>query len=176
MYHILHKKEIFMPTVKEYDRSLAVSYARTWALGRNPSYYDFSNIGGDCTNFVSQCLYAGSKIMNPTKTFGWYYYSISNRAPAWTGVNFLYNFLIKNSKKGVFAEEVPLSEVQVGDIIQLAKTSIGFYHSLIITSIGPTKSINSILICTHTLDSLDRPLNTYQYDAIRFLHILGVYL
>ena len=41
----------------EYDRNAAVAYARKWALGRNPAFYDFSNIGGDCTNFASQCIY-----------------------------------------------------------------------------------------------------------------------
>lgn len=28
--------------------------------GRSPAYYDFSRIGGDCTNFASQGLYAGA--------------------------------------------------------------------------------------------------------------------
>lgn len=36
-----------------YDREQAVQYARMWAYDRNPAYYDFSNLGGDCTNFVS---------------------------------------------------------------------------------------------------------------------------
>ena len=27
---------------------------------RNPAYLDFHGLGGDCTNFVSQCLYAGA--------------------------------------------------------------------------------------------------------------------
>lgn len=52
-----------MKTV-DYDRPQAVAYARKWAFGRNSQYYDFSGLGGDCTNFVSQCLYAGSKVMN----------------------------------------------------------------------------------------------------------------
>ena len=36
-----------------YNRTAAVNYARKWALGRNPAYYDFEEIGGDCTNFAS---------------------------------------------------------------------------------------------------------------------------
>ena len=54
-----------------YDRSAAVAYARKWAFGRNPEYYDFGGIGGDCTNFVSQCLYAGAGVMNFTPELGW---------------------------------------------------------------------------------------------------------
>jgi hypothetical protein len=40
---------------------LAANYARTWALSRNPEYADYSGqgAGGDCTNFVSQAMYAG---------------------------------------------------------------------------------------------------------------------
>ena len=56
-----------------YDRKAAVEYARKWAYGRNPAYYDFSRLGGDCTNFASQCVYAGSDVMNYTPVLGWYY-------------------------------------------------------------------------------------------------------
>ena len=52
----------------EYNRENAVAYAKKWAYGRNPKYYDFSDLGGDCTNFASQCIYAGSGIMNYTPT------------------------------------------------------------------------------------------------------------
>ena len=58
-----------MPT--EYDlievpyyRDTAVSYADYWAYRRNPNYYSFDSIGGDCTNFVSQALYAANGVMN----------------------------------------------------------------------------------------------------------------
>ena len=47
-------------TQKNYDRIRAVLYARKWAFSRNPAYFSFNQIGGDCTNFVSQYLYAGS--------------------------------------------------------------------------------------------------------------------
>ena len=40
-----------------YRRQQAVAYAHYWAYRRNPSYYDFEAIGGDCTNFVSQCIF-----------------------------------------------------------------------------------------------------------------------
>ena len=30
-----------------YNREAAVSYAKMWALSRNPAYYDFSALGGD---------------------------------------------------------------------------------------------------------------------------------
>lgn len=66
-----------------YDRKKAVDYARTWAgAKRSPAYHDYSSAGGDCTNYVSQCLYAGghamvskgNKASDPTKSW-WFKWS-----------------------------------------------------------------------------------------------------
>ena len=57
-------------TLRPYDRQAAVTYAHRWAYHRNPDFYNFDELGGDCTNFASQCLYAGSGVMNYTPTFG----------------------------------------------------------------------------------------------------------
>ena len=77
-----------------YDRDRAVMYARKWALTRNPLFVDFSDVGGNCTSFVSQCVYAGCCNMNFTRDFGWYYISGEDRAPAWSSVEFFYDFLV----------------------------------------------------------------------------------
>ena len=61
--------------IKSYDRNTAINYAKKWALDRNPRYYNFDAVGGDCTSFVSQCLFAGSKKMNYNFEKGWYYNS-----------------------------------------------------------------------------------------------------
>ena len=152
-----------------YNREAAVAYARVWALLRNPIYYDFENIGGDCTNFASQCLYAGSRVMNFTRVFGWYYRSASDRTASWSGVQYLYNFLVGNRGIGPFAREVPQAEAQPGDIVQLGTAGGHFYHSPVITAIRP-----QILVAAHTNDAVDRPLSSYDYDVARFLHIEGV--
>lgn len=152
-----------------YNREAAVSYARRWAMDRNPAYFNFENLGGDCTNFVSQCIYAGAKIMNYTPTFGWYYRSSYNRSPSWSGVGYLYNFLISNRSVGPFAHEVAASEAKPGDIVQLGDASGHFYHSPVITAVTP-----EILVAAHTFDALDRPLSSYVYNQARFLHIDGV--
>ena len=90
-----------------YNRTAAVEYARKWALTRNPAFYDFEEIGGDCTNFASQCIYAGSGVMNYTPVMGWYYNSPYDRTPSWSGVEYLYNFLITNKSVGPYAKIVP---------------------------------------------------------------------
>lgn len=154
---------------KPYDREAAVAYARKWALGRNPAYYDFENLGGDCTGFASQCIYAGAGTMNFTQTFGWYYRSSYDRTPSWTGVEYLYNFLVNNQSVGPYAHVVPQSEAAPGDIVQLGRANDSFYHSPVIVATTPT-----ILVAAHTFDALDRPLSSYVYDTVRFLHIDGV--
>ena len=71
---------------KPYNRPEAISYAKKWAFKRNPNYYNFDTVGGDCTSFVSQCIYAGSKVMNYQKDIGWYYINGNNKSPSWSGV------------------------------------------------------------------------------------------
>lgn len=152
-----------------YDRNAAVAYARKWALDRNPAYYNFDGIGGDCTNFASQSIYAGARTMNFTPVMGWYYRSSYDRTPSWSGVEYLYNFLVNNKSVGPYARVVSQSEAQPGDIVQLGTENGHFYHSPVIIAVTPT-----ILLAAHTDDSLNRPLSSYTYDIARFLHIEGV--
>lgn len=154
---------------RTYNRNAAVSYARRWALRRNKNYYDFEKLGGDCTNFASQCIYAGAGIMNFTPVTGWYYRSSYDRSASWSGVEYLYNFLTSNRSVGPYAHLVNQNEVQPGDIVQLGTNTGDFYHSPVITAVSP-----AILVAAHTYDALDRPLSSYEYDIARFLHIDGV--
>lgn len=152
-----------------YDRLAAVEYAREWAFGRNPDFYNFDNLGGDCTNFVSQCVYAGCGVMNYTPTFGWYYISLSSRAPAWTGVPYFYNFIVHNREQGPYAEETTRDAIELGDVIQLGQENGEFYHSLLVTGIQNGR----IYIAAHSNNAYMRPLDSYIYDQARYLHILG---
>lgn len=157
-----------------YDRAAAVQYAHTWAFGRNPRYYNFDDIGGDCTNFTSQCIYAGAGVMNYTPTFGWYYIDANNRSPSWTGVEYLYNFMVSNRGPGPYAGETPMHNVLPGDFLQLGRAGGDFYHSPFIVYVGTPVSPQTILLAAHTNDADWRPLATYRYDLVRFVHILGV--
>ena len=162
---------------KPYNRERAVEYARRWALSRNPLFYDFTGGGGNCTNFVSQCLLSGSLNMNPDQPFGWYYISVDDRAPAWTGVREFYefmcgvgDFLPKSERIGPFCTVVSRENVEVGDVVQLGNSRGSFYHTLIVTGFRD----NDILISAQSNDALDRPLSTYNYAMARFLHVDGV--
>ncbi len=168
-----------MLVTKPYRRDRAVEYARRWALSRNPLFADFSGIGGNCTNFASQCVLAGSCVMNYTRDFGWYFISLEERAPAWSGVDFFYEFMTavprfaeRNGGVGPFAREVPEEQAELGDVIQLQNAAGEWYHSLVITG----QNEMGILVSAQTNDALDRPLSTYNYAAARFLHMEGVRL
>lgn len=158
-----------------YNRDKAVEYAHSWALRRNSRYYDFEKLGGDCTNFASQVLYAGSGTMNYTKTLGWYYADSYNRTASWTGVDFLCNFLINNRSIGPQAEMVDVKDILPGDIIQLSfQGGDRFNHSLAVVKTGYPADVGNINICTHTYDRDNYPLSNYNWTNIRFLHIVGV--
>lgn len=159
-----------------YDRRAAVQYAHQWAFSRNPAYFDFSSLGGDCTNFCSQCLFAGSRVMNYTPVTGWYYRSSSDRTASWTGVQFLYNFLVGNRGAGPQGTPVSIFEAQPGDVLQLGDGSGRFYHSPVIVSVGSPADPTNVLVAAHTNDADNRPLSTYRYGAVRFIHIAGVQL
>ena len=154
-----------------YDRLKAFDYARRLAFSRNPAYYDFQNIGGDCTNFASQVIYAGCGVMNYTPIFGWYYTSVNDRTPSWTGVNQLYDFLINNIGEGPRGELIPLSEVEVGDIIQLNFDGDGqFDHTPVVVDRGEGTP-DTVLVAAHTNDAFNRPLSTYNYSDFRAIKI-----
>ncbi len=150
-----------------YNREKAISYAKKWAYDRNPKYYNYDRIGGDCTNYISQCIYCGSGVMNYDKN-GWYYRNGNDKSPAWTGVEFLYKFITQNKGISIFGKEVKENEVQIGDIIQLSFDGKVYSHSLIIID-----NMN-LAIASHTFDVYNRKLSTYNYKNARFIHIEGV--
>lgn len=157
----------------QYNRELAIKYAEKWAYSRNPKYYNFDDIGGDCTNFISQCIFAGSNVMNYNKNNGWYYISGNNKSPSWTGVQFLYNFLVNNKGVGPYGIKSEISDLEIGDIIQLSFDGNTFTHSLIIVNIEDN-NLNNIYTSSHTFDSFNRKVSSYSFRNIRFVHLEGV--
>ena len=154
---------------KQYNRNKAVTYAEKWAGARNPNYYNYEYLGGDCTNFISQCIFAGTGIMNYNKSNGWYYISANDKSHSWTGVEFLYKFLINNKSVGPFGKDVTRNEINIGDVIQLSFDGKKFGHTLIVVN----KINDKIYIATHTFDCYNRDLDTYSYVKARFIKIEG---
>ncbi len=109
--------------------------------------------------------------MNFTPEVGWYYRSIDDRSPSWTGVEFLYDFLVTNQSRGPFARETSPQNMQLGDVIQLGNAE-RFYHSLLVTGIQN----GQLYVAAHSFNAYMRPLQSYSFDRIRYLHIEGIYV
>ena len=163
--------------LQPYRRDEAVAYARHWAYGRNPEFYDYERIGGDCTNFASQCIYAGTGVMNYTPIFGWYYIDANNKAPAWTGVEYLHNFLIRSeiSPGPICTVTQDLTVAEPGDVIQLIFEGDVFQHSPVVIATDGSGLPSGIQVAAHSYDADCRPLESYTYQQYRVLHILGYY-
>ncbi len=159
-----------MLIIRPYIRENAVAYAKEWAFSQNPLFGNFDAIGGNCTNFASQCLYAGTCHMNYLPVYGWYFISLDERAPAWTGVDFFYNFLVGNRAEGPFGREGTPDEMEIGDFIQLGRADSGFYHTLVIVGFEEEEP----LVAAQSENAYDRPLSTYTYEYLRYIKILGV--
>lgn len=159
-----------MLVVKPYLRERAVEYARKYAFSQNPIFGNFRGIGGNCTNFVSQSIYAAGCVMNYTPTFGWYYISLDDRSPSWTGVEYFYDFMTENEGVGPFGRDATLDELEIGDVIQLGQNDKGFYHTLLVVGF----SGGDTLIAAQTNDAFERALSSYDYDYARYIKILGI--
>lgn len=167
----------YPPPPIAYDRAAAVAYAHRWAYRRNPAYFDYEELGGDCTNFASQCLFAGIGVMNYTPTFGWYYIDANQKSPAWTGVPFFYNFMTRLPPPGAgpVAVEASLNEMEPGDFVQLKFRPDVWSHTPVIVAVGNPRTLENTLVAAHSYDADYRPLSTYTVREYRFLHVLGGY-
>ena len=152
-----------------YDRNAAAAYAKKWAFERNPMFFNFDNLGGDCTNFASQCVFAGCGVMNYTPVTGWYYKTSYDRTASWTGVGYFYTFMVNNRGAGPYMREAGREEMMMGDVVQLGTAEGRFYHTPFIVKATP----NELYVATHTYDSYMRPLSSYVYERIRYLHVEG---
>lgn len=148
------------------NRSAGVTYARNWALSINPNWGNYESLGGDCTNFISQCLYAAG-VPFDTSGYTWYWYSDSNRAPAWTGASQFKSYALNNnssstSNYGLYARTSQWGNVTISDIVQLGSTP---YHSMFISGIvAPYDEITDYLICQHST-SVSGRLKDYPLSA-----------
>ena len=161
-----------MYKINVYNRNNTVKYALEYALKKNPAFFDYTNQGGNCTNYISQCLYAGAPKMN-TSINGWYYFTPSKTSVSWANVEPFYHFLISNTGEGPFAKESSLEHCELGDIIQLKFSHKKvFSHALVITKIL-SKDPNGIYVCANTRDIKEVALGSYRFERFRLIHILG---
>lgn len=140
-----------------YSRTKAVNYAIKHAQNPNPAYRYFPVVGdngGDCTNFTSQCLFAGvAPMIFSGKNIWWYKnhgWSIS-----WATAHSLYWYLKINAHDNLYGakgREVSSSSLlEKGDIIFYRNQRGKITHSAMITSFKN----GSPLISQHTPEVLN---------------------
>jgi len=123
---------------REYRRDLAVAYADQWWNSINPAYEEFEV---DCTNYVSQCLFAGGAPINYTgkRESGWWYKGYVNGSEMWSYSWAVSNALeryLTHSTRGLTATVVERPEqLQLGDVVLYDWDGDGRYqHSTIVTA------------------------------------------
>lgn len=125
-----------------YNNTNAVNYAEEWALSYNtPKYQAFSE---DCTNFVSQCIRAGGiEYMwygDRTSYLPWWHILYTSSSYSFVNASLLFQHF---SFVGNVSSSSWVTNVRLGDIIQLASTNNGYpsnytdiFHSRIVVGFG----------------------------------------
>ncbi|MGW1881175.1 amidase domain-containing protein [Streptomyces sp. NPDC001970] len=116
-----------------YNYSAMAKYAEKYWKNYNSSYRKFNDVGGDCTNFISQSLRAGGW-KNDT---GWYksyknwWYNSSNQTTSWVNVNYWASFALYSDRAYNLDNVYKLG---IGDILQMDFSNNGSKdHSMITT-------------------------------------------
>ena len=154
-----------------YNRHAAVRYAIMWAKAksRNPAYKNYSKRGGgDCTNFVSQCLAAGGWQMIPGRIPGgkhdgeaWYCNdSEGDNSNTWSSAQWFYNFLDGSPRVTKCDED----DLWPGDIVMLQAPDFSSPdHAMIVTYITELSTFEGeekqICLSYHDDDQLHNPLD-----------------
>ncbi|QRN84648.1 amidase domain-containing protein [Clostridia bacterium] len=173
----------------EYDREKAVEYAYEWTgccgLLRNPVWKAYDELGGNCNNFISQCLYAGGIPMDITGSINnqWKWYGDcldekerhSGRSSSWSGVDEFYEYAMNNEGPGLVAIVGDnIYSGQIGDVIQYG-TDGKWTHSVIIVDVirDENDMLVDYLVNSNTTDRIDCPMSAYSYADIRLIKIVG---
>lgn len=101
-----------------YNRKKAVEYAERWWDEYNPKFHEFEV---DCTNYISQCLWAGGAPMKHSsdRAKGWWYRFESpvNWSFSWAVAHSL-RWYLPTSQSGLRGREVTSADqLQLGDVI-----------------------------------------------------------
>ncbi|MGG1638061.1 amidase domain-containing protein [Paenibacillus sp. FSL K6-3182] len=146
------------PSGIRYRRDLVAAYADRWWNEGNPAYELFEV---NCTNYVSQCIFAGNAPMNYTgkRETGWWYKGRNKGSEwwsySWAVSNAITNYLTGSKTSGLRAEVVQSAdELQLGDVITYDwNGDHRFQHSTIVTAFD---SFGMPLVNANTVSSRHR--------------------
>jgi hypothetical protein len=158
-----------------YSGSKAAAYANTYWNTYNPAYPSFANQGGDCTNFVSQALYAGGIAMRPSPPYSgnasWFIASNGGQwsySIPWVNANDNNIFLVQHlpgvtqvaSYVGVQPGQIVATHASQGDVVLYDWNNDGIYDHEAIISTADGQSVDA-----HTSDRHDQYWTLAQYNA-----------
>ena len=66
-----------------------------------------------------------------------------------------------------------LEDLVPGDLVQLSFNGQEFQHTPVVVRVSYPVTLETVLIAAHSYDADNRPLSTYEFQDIRFLHVLG---
>ncbi len=166
-----------------YDREAAIAYARQYVGRRNESWYDYSDEGGNCQNFASQCIFAGGIPMDVAGDQKWKWYSngVNGTASAWgcsrswLNVDYFYAYARDNRGYGMSAEiAADFWSGQPGDAIVVGTPS-DWTHTVLISKVVKDANgrVIDYLLCSNTLDVKDYPLSAYPQTGGALIRIFG---
>ncbi len=166
-----------------YDRSAAVAYARQYMDERNEDWHDYSGEGGNCQNYVSQCILAGGIPMDVEGSARWKWFSAAQNDSAsetgctlsWINVDSFWAYARDNTGSGLVAEvDADFDSGQAGDLIVMG-TPDDWNHVVIITEVVKDAEGNTVdyLICSNTTDVRDFPVSAYPSPRRALIRILG---
>ncbi|ANS76937.1 hypothetical protein AWM70_22075 [Paenibacillus yonginensis] len=140
-----------------YRREDAVKYADDWWDGFNP---EFAGFEVDCTNYISQCLFAGGAPINYTgkRESGWWYKGYVGSQESWSyswAVAGSLERYLSTSRSALRAISVDRPEqLELGDVIIYDWDGDGAYqHSTIVTAFDAG---GMPLVNAHTVSSRHR--------------------
>jgi len=155
-----------------YDREAARQYAFTYFKDRNPDYKDYSSGGGNCQNFVSQCLLTGGIPTTDTTGHIW-----RPRSTAWVNVNHFETYVRQDAAQGMVAQwGAPFFTGEVGDVVHTSWWSHHrAQHAMIITDVIRDEQGNVLdyLLCSNTCNWRSVPLSAHGYDYVTLIKIYG---
>lgn len=135
-----------------YDRLAAVKYAERWWNDYNPAFRKFQV---DCTNYISQCLYAGGAPMRgaPNRGKGWWYQN-DNWSYSWAVAHAL-RWYLSGSTQGLKGRELESADELIpGDVICYDFEGDGrFDHNTIVVA---KDAYGMPLVNAHTENSRNR--------------------
>ena len=165
-----------------YNRTAAVAYSDLYYHSRNSEWYNFSDEGGNCQNYASQCLLAGGIEMDFAGQQQWKCYVEDpeyepeinevetpwGRTASWVHVPSFYEYAKDNDSKGLVAEcDVNLYYAEPGDIIIVGNGEKA--HTVIVSKIVD----GHVLVNSNSIDMKDFPIEGYTYTDIVLIKILG---